>query len=246
MGVNGRCWGVLALACVVGACASGPVPDGKLVHDPYEETNRSIHSLNKGLDSAILRPASRAYDVATPTLFKHLFGNAMSHLELPGIFINHMLQGDAEEALATFGRFTVNTIYGAGGTLDPATEVGLPKEKTDFGLTLASWGVDEGVYLELPLFGPTTTRDAFGSLVDIAFQPTTYVTGGTEVAIASATVRALDIVDPRDRRVVLIDDLLYRSEDSYVSLRANYIQNRRKLASGGETDVDSLPDLFSN
>ena len=238
--------GVAVLALSLGACASGPAVEGELVADPYESTNRSIHEINKGLDQAILRPASKAYDVATPTLFKHLFGNAMSHLELPGIFVNQMLQGDAEEAIATFGRFTVNTIYGAGGTLDPATDVGLPKESTDFGLTLASWGVDEGVYIELPLLGPTTTRGAVGSLVDIAFQPTTYISGGTEVVIASATVRALDIVDSRNRRGVLIDDLLYRSEDSYVSLRANYIQNRRRRASGGETDVDSLPDLFSN
>ncbi len=236
----------IAVASLISACAGEPAQEGALVADPYEGFNRSMHSFNKGLDRNVLRPAAQGYEYVTPTLFQHLFGNAMSHLDLPGVFVNQMLQGDAEEALSTFGRFTVNTIYGAGGTLDPATELGLPKESTDFGLTLANWGVEEGVYLELPLFGPTTTRDAVGSLVDVAFQPTTYITGGTEVAIASAGVRALDIVDTRNRRGVLIDDLLYRSEDSYISLRASYIQNRRSRASGGETDTDALPDLFSN
>ena len=246
MNVFGRIAAILVVGVSLGACESAPQGEDALVHDPYENFNRSVHSLNKGLDSAVLRPASRAYDLVTPTLFKHIFGNAVSNLELPGIFINHMLQGEAEDALATFGRFTVNTIYGAGGALDPATELGLPKEPTDFGLTLASWGVDEGAYLELPLFGPSTARDTVGIVVDMAFQPTTYISGGTEVAIVSATVSALEIVDKRDRRGVLIDDLLYRSEDSYISLRANYIQNRRRAAAGGETNVDELPDLFSN
>jgi len=235
---------IATLSLSVSACASKRT-DGELIADPYESTNRTIHSFNKTLDQSILKPTAEAYDFVTPTLVKHLFGNAFSHLELPAIFVNQLLQGDASEAAATFGRFTVNTIYGAGGTLDPASEVGLPKEPTDFGLTLASWGVPEGSYIELPLFGPSTTRDAFGLLVDTAFQPTTYISGGSEVVIATATVRALEIVDTRARNGRLIDDVLYRSEDSYVSLRASYIQNRRRKASGGETDLDALPDLFS-
>ena len=117
--------------------------------------------------------------------------------------------------------------------------------QTDFGLTLANWGVEEGPYLELPLFGPSTARDAVGIVVDAALQPTTYITGGAEITVAAATVRALDIVDKRNRNKRLIDDVLYRSEDSYVSLRTAYIQNRRRQASGGETNVDDLPDLFA-
>ncbi|MEM7211898.1 MAG: VacJ family lipoprotein [Pseudomonadota bacterium] len=231
------------LSALLAGCAIDPTGAG-LVADPLEDINRSIHEVNKGLDRAVLRPAADVYDVATPTLFKHVFGNAVRHLTLPGTFVNYVLQGDTDEAVATLGRFTLNTVYGAGGALDPATEFGLPLAPTDFGLTLASWGVDEGPYVELPLFGPSTARDTVGLLVDTALQPTTYVTGGVEITIASATVRALDIVDRRNRNKGLIDDVLYRSEDSYVSLRTAYIQNRRKRASGGETNVDDLPDLF--
>lgn len=232
-----------AFIVVLAGCSSGS-GGGQLVADPLEDVNRGVHEVNKALDRAVLRPAADAYDLATPTLFKHVFGNAVRHLTLPGVFVNYVLQGDAEEASATLGRFAVNTVYGAGGALDPATEFGLPAAPTDFGLTLASWGVEEGPYLELPLFGPSTARDTLGLLVDTALQPTTYVTGGVEITIASATVRALDIVDRRNRNKGLIDDMLYRSEDSYVILRTAYIQNRRKRASGGETNVDDLPDLF--
>lgn len=241
-----RIAGVLLLAALVSACAAPR--DGELVADPYQGFNREVHAVNKGLDEVVLRPASQAYDLVTPTLFRFLFANAIDHLDLPNVFVNQLLQGDGEEALATFGRFAVNTIYGAGGALDPATELGLPKENTDFGLTLASWGVEEGAYLELPLFGPSSERDAVGLLVDFALSPTTYVSGGADTAVQAAlsAVRPIDILEARTKRGALIDDLLYRSEDSYVSLRTNYIQNRRRRASGNETDVEDLPDLFSN
>ena len=235
---------VLLFATLVSGCASDPA-DRDLVQDPLEDVNRSIHAVNKGLDQAVLRPAADVYDFTTPTLFKHVFGNAVSHIALPGMFVNRVLQGDAEEAASVLGRFTVNTLYGAGGALDPATEIGLHLSQTDFGLTLASWGIEEGPYLELPLFGPSTARDAVGIVVDAALQPTTYITGGAEITVAAATVRALDIVDKRNRNKRLIDDVLYRSEDSYVSLRTAYIQNRRRQAAGGETNVDDLPDLFA-
>ena len=234
----------LAIALSVAACGGAP-QEGELVADPFEGVNRGVHTVNKGLDRAVLKPAAQGYDLVTPTLFQHVFGNVFSHLSLPGVFVNHVLQGDSDDAMVTLGRFAVNTVVGAGGALDPATEFDLPRERTDFGITLATWGVGEGAYLELPLFGPSTTRDAVGTLVDMAFQPTTYVTGGIEVTIVSATASVLEIVDTRNRNAVLIDDLLYNSEDSYVTVRASYIQNRRRQVAGGETDVDELPDLFS-
>ena len=69
----------LMAVLVVTGCASGAT-DRDLVADPLEDVNRSIHAVNKGLDQAILRPAADVYDVTTPTLFKHVFGNAVSHL----------------------------------------------------------------------------------------------------------------------------------------------------------------------
>lgn len=236
---------VLASALALSACASGG-GSSELVDDPFETFNRDVHEFNKGMDMVLLRPLSQVYDLMMPTLFKHMIGNAFNHLALPGTFVNHLLQGDTEDAASTFGRFAVNTLVGAGGTLDPATEFGLPMEATDFGLTLAAWGVEEGPYIELPLLGPSTVRDALGTVVDTALSPTTYVSGGSEATIVSATGTALKTVDGRDRAKMLIDDLLYNSEDSYISFRASYIQNRRRKASDGQTSVAELPDLFAD
>lgn len=234
--------GALLLAMAVAGCASAPPSEGQLIADPYENVNRNFHAFNKGVDRAVINPASKVYDVVTPQLGKFLIGNALSHLSLPGLFANHLLQGDLTDAGATLARFTLNTVMGGGGFLDPATEFGATYRETDFGLTLADWGVPPGVYVELPVFGPSSTRDAVGKVVDLAFKPTTYF-GGGDAQVASYAIRGVDILDTRDRYRAVINDVLYRSEDSYISSRSTYIQNRRRLEAG-ETQVEALPDIF--
>ncbi len=229
-------------------CATQPAP-GELIADPYVDTNRSIHSFNKGLDSAILKPASEAYDYVTPATIQLLLSNELNHLRLPGMFINRVLQGDAESAGVVLGRFGVNTIAGAAGLLDPATEFGLPLEPTDFGVTLAVWGADEGPYVEAPFFGPSTARHAVGRIVNFALDPSILLTTGvvevgTALTIASNARTPVDIVNTRHENADIINDVLYESDDSYVTARTGYIQNRRRLIAGGETDAKALPNIF--
>jgi phospholipid-binding lipoprotein MlaA len=42
----------------------------------------------------------------------------------------------------------------------------IPRHQEDFGQTLGYWGVGSGPYLVLPIYGPTSVRDAFGQGVD--------------------------------------------------------------------------------
>ena len=232
---------ILGLALVAGLAGCATAPEGALVADPYEGLNRSVHSFNKGVDRVVVNPASKAYDTVTPETFQFMIGNALSHLTLPGLFANHLLQGDLRDAGETLARFAINTVGGV-GFLDPATEIGAGYVETDFGLTLARWGVAPGVYHELPVFGPKTTRDAVGTAVDFVFAPTTYL-GGGNAAVIGYTVTGLELVDTRDRYRAVIDEILYDSEDSYLSSRNTYIQNRQRLLAG-ETEVETLPDIF--
>lgn len=235
---------VLALLGLA-ACASAN-PDDLAATDTTPGFNRAMHDFNLALDRAVLRPAAQGYDVVTPTLFKHMIGNGFSHLELPGSFVNFVLQGEVEPALETLGRFTVNTVAGAGGLLDPATEMGLPRRDTDFGVTLGRHGVGEGNYIVLPLFGPSTTRDAVGLVVDRALHPLTYL-GQVAPGItpeASIALAVTERVDARHRNFDIIDDLLYESADSYVSLRSVYLQRRRALVAGEDAGAEALPDIF--
>lgn len=236
-----------ALGAVAG-CATQPA-EGELIADPYIDTNRSIHEFNKGLDTAIVKPASEIYDFVTPATIKLLLGNGLDHLRLPGMFVNRVLQGDVESAGVVLGRFGVNTVAGAGGLLDPATEFGLPFETTDFGVTLATWGAEEGPYVELPLFGPATARHAVGRVVNFALDPSILLTtgvveAGTAVTIASSARTPADIVNTRHENADIINDVFYASDDSYLTARTGYIQNRRRLIAGGETDTEALPDIF--
>ena len=238
---------LLASLVSITACATADPNADFSATDRFEGTSRTIHEFNLTMDRYVLRPAAQGYNAVTPTLIKHLIGNGFSHLTLPRDFANYLLQGEVTPALKTLGRFTVNTVIGA-GVLDPATEFGLPKKDTDFGVTLGKHGVGEGAYFVLPFFGPTTGRDAVGRVVDLAFAPTTYVGAidsslSPEVPIAAL---ALETIDFRDRNMDVIDDVLYESEDSYVSLRAIYLQRRRAQVAGDEAGADSLPDIFDS
>jgi phospholipid-binding lipoprotein MlaA len=242
--------GCLAFAAVLGvaACATAEPGAELSATDPHEGFNRNMLDFNLVLDRNVLRPAAQGYGFVTPAVVKHMLGNGFSHLDLPGDFANHLLQGEIEPALETLGRFTINTVLGAAGLLDPATEFGLPRNDTDFGITLGKHGVDEGTYWVLPILGPTTTRDAFGDIVDLAFKPTTYigVFDSSLANVVSIPYNSVRAVDKRDRYGDLIDDVLYESEDPYISLRSIYLQRRRSEVAGDEAGAEALPDIFDN
>lgn len=239
----------VAATLAISGCATSPPAEGALIADPYEDLNRDVHEFNKGLDTALLQPAAEVYDFVTPALFKHMLSNQVRHLQLPSIFVNRVLQGEAEAAGVAFGRFGVNTIMGGLGFLDPATEMGLPYDPTDFGVTLAVLGAEEGVYHEAPLFGPSTTRDLFGRVVNFALDPTVLITAGvveagTIISAVNTARTPATIVVGRHENAELIDDVFYRSDDSYVTAKTGYVQNRRRQVAGGETDTEALPDIF--
>ena len=91
-------------------------------------------------------------------------------------------------------------------------------------------------------------RDLAGTIVDVAFRPTTYI-GVLDASLTPEVpmaIRTLDAVDSRDRNKDVIDDVLYKSEDSYVSLRSVYLQRRRALVAGDQSGADALPNIFEN
>lgn len=238
----------LSTALILSACASADPQADFAAADPFEGFNRNMHDVNLFLDTNLIRPAAQGYDFVTPTTIKFLIGNGFSHLDLPGDFANYLLQGEIKPALRTLGRFTLNTVLGAAGLLDPATEFGLPKEDTDFGVTLGRHGVGEGAYLVVPLIGPSTTRDLAGRVVDLGLYPPTYlgVTDSNALDVLSIPLNAVQAVDQRDRNFALIDDLLYNSDDSYISVRSVYLQRRRAMVAGDNAGAEALPDIFDN
>jgi phospholipid-binding lipoprotein MlaA len=212
--------GFLVCAALAG-CASSSDP--LTTRDPLEPFNREMHKLNRGVDKAVLRPVALGTKGSGKIAAR--VGDFADNLAKPGDIVNNILQLRLVKAGENTLRFGFNTIFGLGGLFDVATEAGMPENDTDFGETLHIWGVGEGAYVELPLFGPTTGRDLVGSLVDIAIDPLSTLPERESWYARSAKVASK--IGDRARYSDTLDSVLYDSADSYAQTRLLYLQNRR-------------------
>jgi phospholipid-binding lipoprotein MlaA len=214
----------LAGISLLAACTppSGP---GE-INDPFEARNREVHEANKSLDRNLVRPSSQRYGRVVPKPVRQGIENFSDNLALPGMVVNSLLQFRLDDAAWNSGRFLFNSTIGLAGVLDPASDIGITERDTDFGETLHVWGFNEGAYLELPVFGPSTERDAIGKVVDFALNPIGSVLTYPEAEIAAAAGMGARLGDRYDH-TELIDSVLYESADSYAQARILYLQNRR-------------------
>lgn len=218
-----KSFALVALLAVAG-CSTAPATDG--IRDPYEEVNRSWHETNLALDKALIGPAATGYGTIVPDPVRKGLTNVSQTLGLPGAVVNNVLQLRLGDALHNTARFAVNATLGLGGLFDPASEMGLEERKTDFGETLYTWGVGEGAYVVLPVYGPSTERDAFGLVVDLAFNPVGYLLDPPESHYANG-LKVVELADTRYRYSDLYESVLYDSADSYAQMRLSYLDKRR-------------------
>lgn len=221
-----------------------PVGNTADAQDPLEPVNRSVHAFNKGLDRTVLKPTSEAYVAIVPRPLREGVSNGSENLSQPLYFVNHVLQGDIRSAMDTFFRFGMNTVLGVGGIADPATDAGIPERPTDFGETLAVWGIDSGPYVELPVFGPSTARDSVGLVVDFIIDPVgRTVPGEYRGYLIGADVAAL--LQTRQDFARVVEALLYESADSYNASRIAYLQNRAAALNDGQVIAEDLEDIYA-
>jgi ABC-type transporter lipoprotein component MlaA/pimeloyl-ACP methyl ester carboxylesterase len=167
--------------------ASQPVPVGPLMSvasnsvvlppsfsDPAEPFNRAIWSFNTGLATSIIKPASKGYRFVVPKPVRQGIGNAGRNLTFPVRFINDALQGDWPAMQDEFHGCFLNTVFGFGGLYDVAARSNVPKHDTGFGKTFQKWGWHPGIFLMLPILGPSDVRDGSGLIGDWAANPMSY------------------------------------------------------------------------
>ncbi|WP_049722280.1 MlaA family lipoprotein [Gilvimarinus polysaccharolyticus] len=211
--------------------------------DPWEDFNRAVFAFNDAADTYVLRPVARGYQAVTPSPVRQGVNNVFSNvLEIPKVF-NDLLQGKFAQAGTDSGRFLINTTLGVAGLFDVAHHMGMPRaESEDFGQTLGRWGVPEGPYLMLPIFGPRTLRDAAATPIDWATDPKTYI-GHTQTGYE---LKAVELLDTRARLLALEQDI---GADKYTLLRDIYLQRRDYLVKDGEVedtfggDADGFDDF---
>lgn len=222
------------LALGLSACAPAVAPQG--ISDPFEKQNRATHALNLKLDTYVVRPlANKATRVLPDPVFRGV-NNFAGNLDLPGIVVNDLMQAKIGPALQNTLRFAINTTVGIGGLFDPATQMGADVKATDFGETLSIWGLQEGAYVELPFYGPSTQRDALGTVVDLVLDPTRLFFPKDKLWVTSAAQIAARIGD-RGRYSETVDSILYDSADGYAQARLLYLENRRHTL--GQTTAES-------
>ncbi|MFV0278297.1 MAG: VacJ family lipoprotein [Parahaliea sp.] len=203
--------------------------------DPFESMNRAIFGFNDGLDAWVLRPAAQGYHFLMPDVAEQGVSNFFANLYDANSTLNAVLQGRFDKAARGGGRFLVNSTLGVLGFFDVATRMGLTPYQTDFGHTLAIWGVPAGPYIMVPLLGPRTVRSGAGTIVDIYGSPQTYVDSES----LRYSLYGLELVDARSR-LLGVDELT--TGDRYIFIRDAYLQQREVLVNDGKVD-DNFSDF---
>ena len=233
------------LLLLTGGCAAVPDPgdaeavaEFNKVNDPAEPANRTIFEINRGLDRALLKPVATFYRDETPKFFQNRINNALNNLRAPVIFFNDVLQGELDRALATMIRFAMNSTIGLLGFIDIASEMELAGHDEDFGQTLAVWGVPEGPYIVLPLFGPSNPRDTIGIIVDFLIDPFNIWAENSNRDFAVFSRSGTRAVDLRATYMEALDDLEKTSLDFYAAIRSLYRQRRSAEIRNGKPSAN--------
>jgi phospholipid-binding lipoprotein MlaA len=176
-----------------------------------------------------LEPVAKGYRKATPEAGRIVVRNFLRNLNSPTIIGNELLQGDLKGAGNATARVVINTLAGFGGILDLAEQGGIEYQPEDFGQTLAKWGVGDGMYIMIPLLGPSSLRDASGQLVDSYADPLRMYLFNIDEEHLHYTRVAASVVSKREELIEVIDDLRRNSFDYYAAVRSAYYQHRQAL-----------------
>ena len=214
------------------------------IYDPLEGVNRAIFSFNNIADKIVLEPVAKGYK-KLPSPIQSGVGNFINNLKLPLAALNQLLQGQGKNAAESTGRFLVNSTIGVFGLIDVAENIGLDQKEEDFGQTLATWGVGDGFYIVLPLFGPSNLRDTTGMVMTMMTDPINAyaVTQGEAWAIPVRT--AANAIDQRSQIIDEVNALRDNSVDYYAAVRSSYYQNRKAAIMNTDDDVLTPLPLIS-
>ena len=233
--------------------SAGPEPDPlfdddfdiespEQVADPFERGNRKVFAFNEFIDTVFVWPIVTGYRFLVPTPARRCARRAFLNLSSPKIFVNDLLQLRFRDAGITLGRLVLNTALGFGGLLDPGEAAGWPRHESDFGQTLARYGTPSGPYLVVPVLGPSTVRDGFGDIIDLAFQPLTYILWPAQIMlqvyIGGGT--GLAALDANYDKVNALEE---SSIDFYAAMRSAYLQHRRAIIAESRGENLEAEDL---
>ena len=225
---------LLAAALLLSACASTP---GR-PYDPFEASNRVMYAINDPLDKYIAKPIAQAWVDYVPSFIRTGASNYFNNIDDLFSGINGLLQGKLDKAGDDFGRVMINTGFGFLGLIDIASEAGIPRGNEDFGQTFGYWGIPQGPYLFIPLWGPSTVRDGTGSILRYWYTPTQLI---PDVAVRNV-IYGIGAIDARAQALGATSLLEQASIDPYTFVRRSYLQRREYLVYDGKPPPEKEED----
>jgi len=241
-------WVALAPPALAEDLASQPVaeasdaPAAPGPSDPLEPMNRKIFAFNDFLSRFALEPLGRGWAWLVPEGIRDSIGRAYANLRTPIVMVNDLLQGKPRAAGVDLARFVMNSSVGLGGLMDPALSCGLEPNHEDFGQTFGVWGIPAGPYLVLPIFGPSSPRDAVGKVADTAAFAASYFIpfwlSAASSALDTANTFSFIAVDIAEERASSFD--WYAAvRNAHVSRRENMVRDRTE-SPAQEAEEDDL------
>lgn len=214
------------------------------VNDPLEPLNRAILEFNEFITALILRPLAEIYVLMLPDFALDAIHNALQNLSAPVVLANDLLQWEPERAWDTTRRFFINSTVGVGGLIDVADKMGIEGHSEDLGQTFAVWGVPEGFYLVIPIFGPSNPRDAVGKFLNSYLDPLSHWAENTDRDELNTARTLVGGVDEFSRVMDDLQKLKETSIDYYAALRSIARQKRAAdISNGTPKEGAPLPDL---
>jgi phospholipid-binding lipoprotein MlaA len=208
---------IVLLVMVCTGCATSGNP-----RDPLEGVNRTIFSLNEGVDKVALKPAAQAYEYVLPTFVRTGVTNFFGNIDDVFSGVNNLLQGKPKQGGGDFARVALNSTIGVLGLIDVATDAGFEKHDEDFGQTFGRWGVGSGPFVVIPLLGPSTVRDTVGTALDSYLE-----IASVDHVPTRNSITALKIINVRASLLPADKVIEEAALDKYSYIRDAYLQRRR-------------------
>ncbi|MFV0416150.1 MAG: VacJ family lipoprotein [Chthoniobacterales bacterium] len=218
--------------------------DSATIADPLEFLNRGTFWVNHQLYRYLLGPISKTYETIVPRPIRKGLYNIFENIEYPVRLVNHTLQGEFTEAGQETGKFLVNSTIGIAGIMRPSDKIPALADvpNTDTTQTLKKWGIGHGIYIVLPLVGPSSVRDTVGFGGDIALNPVTWIGFFWGSWAWTIPVSAVDTLTVLPEKFEQYDAAEANSIDRYLALRSAYAQYSAQEASRTHSSSLDEPD----
>ena len=206
--------------------------------DTLEGPNRYMWYLNYDiLDKYILRPVSHGY-AYLPQGVQNSVGNFFNNLDEINNVPNNLLVGEFAFSGTSLVRLAINSTIGILGFFDVASYIGIKHTPMNMATVLGKGKVEQGPFMMIPAYGPTTARDLHGDIID----------GLPWYAVSWPITTAKFVIRGIHNRAQLIDQepVLDNSIDPYIFTRDAYLmydENKVNPIQEGEvTDTDDFDD----